>query len=316
MNRESGQLASAPPSAAVATGMPDHVLVPVMLAAMMAPTASDIEWPVLPQTCAANSVAMSLRRLAVSGRAVILPAPCLGELLPERHAEAAALRAAEIRLAFRALLLRDRLRVREPDAPAVVLDGEHQDLELRAEREGLAKVAAARRGELRRGHEPGLTGAEPDEHAERLHALHGTGDHRTDGDPRFDLGAGQRVVGRQRECDAPLLQVDADHHHGDLGAGRGRFAQLALAMTRDLADVQEAVDTRKQFDEEPELRHARGPPPHHLPLAERARDGGPRIPLERLEAERDLALVFVDAQHLHRHGVSDAEAIGRPADPR
>ena len=46
--------------------MPDHVLVPVMAAAMMAPTASDIECPVLPHTCAANRVAMSLRRLAVS----------------------------------------------------------------------------------------------------------------------------------------------------------------------------------------------------------------------------------------------------------
>ena len=51
--------------------MPDHVFVPVMLAAMIAPTASDMEWPVLPQTCAANSVVMSRRRCAESGAVVI-----------------------------------------------------------------------------------------------------------------------------------------------------------------------------------------------------------------------------------------------------
>src|SRR5438093_1921792 len=47
----------------MATGRPDHVFVPVMPAAMMLPTAMPIEWPVLPQTCAANSAAMSLPRL-------------------------------------------------------------------------------------------------------------------------------------------------------------------------------------------------------------------------------------------------------------
>jgi hypothetical protein len=69
--RESGQLASAAPSAPTATGMPDHVLVPVMVAAMIDPTARDIEWPVLPQTCAANSVAMSFPRLAVGCDAAV-----------------------------------------------------------------------------------------------------------------------------------------------------------------------------------------------------------------------------------------------------
>jgi hypothetical protein len=34
-----------------------------MLAAMIAPTASAIEWPVLPKTCAANSVTIKRRRL-------------------------------------------------------------------------------------------------------------------------------------------------------------------------------------------------------------------------------------------------------------
>ena len=50
MRRASGQLASAVPSAPTAIGTPDQVLVPVMLAAMMLPTARLIEWPVLPQT--------------------------------------------------------------------------------------------------------------------------------------------------------------------------------------------------------------------------------------------------------------------------
>ena len=62
MRRESGQLASAVPSAPTATGRPDQVFVPVMLAARMLPTASTIDCPVLPQTCATNSVAISLVR--------------------------------------------------------------------------------------------------------------------------------------------------------------------------------------------------------------------------------------------------------------
>ncbi len=50
MRRASGQLASAVPRAPTAIGTPDQVLVPVMLAAMMLPTARLMEWPVLPQT--------------------------------------------------------------------------------------------------------------------------------------------------------------------------------------------------------------------------------------------------------------------------
>src|SRR5262249_8917482 len=62
MSRDSGQLASAVPSAPTATGRPDHVLVPVMLAARMLPTASTIDCPVLPHTWATKSVAISLLR--------------------------------------------------------------------------------------------------------------------------------------------------------------------------------------------------------------------------------------------------------------
>jgi len=65
ISRESGQLASAVPSAPTATGMPDHVFVPVIPAAMMPPIAIPIECPVLPHTCAANSVAINRPRLDV-----------------------------------------------------------------------------------------------------------------------------------------------------------------------------------------------------------------------------------------------------------
>jgi hypothetical protein len=44
-------------------GRPDHVFVPVMLAAMMLPMASMIEWPVLPHTWAANNVAIRVVRV-------------------------------------------------------------------------------------------------------------------------------------------------------------------------------------------------------------------------------------------------------------
>jgi hypothetical protein len=38
----------------------------VIVAAMIEPTASDIEWPELAQTCAANRVAMSLPRRGIT----------------------------------------------------------------------------------------------------------------------------------------------------------------------------------------------------------------------------------------------------------
>src|SRR5689334_16972126 len=66
MRRESGQLASAVPRAPIPTGKPTHVLVPVMAAAMMPPTAMLMECPVLPSTWATNSVAISELRRAMS----------------------------------------------------------------------------------------------------------------------------------------------------------------------------------------------------------------------------------------------------------
>ena len=45
------------------TARPDAVLVPAMPAAMMLPTAIDIEWAVLPHTCAPNSVTSSFVRV-------------------------------------------------------------------------------------------------------------------------------------------------------------------------------------------------------------------------------------------------------------
>ena len=45
--------------------MPDHVLEPVMAAPMMPPIAMPIECPVLPHTCAANSVVIKRARRGV-----------------------------------------------------------------------------------------------------------------------------------------------------------------------------------------------------------------------------------------------------------
>ena len=53
----------------MATGSPDHVFVPVTLAAMIEPTAIVIECPALPQTCAANNVTMSLPREGITASA-------------------------------------------------------------------------------------------------------------------------------------------------------------------------------------------------------------------------------------------------------
>ena len=82
MSRASGQLASAVPSAPTATGTPDQVLVPVMLAAMIAPTASPMDWPVLPQTWATKSVAINFAR--TEPRVDVVVRACMRESGPER----------------------------------------------------------------------------------------------------------------------------------------------------------------------------------------------------------------------------------------
>jgi len=65
MSRESGQLARADPSPLTATGRPDQVFVPVMLAAMMLPMAIAIDWAVLPQTWETSSVVINFLRTEV-----------------------------------------------------------------------------------------------------------------------------------------------------------------------------------------------------------------------------------------------------------
>src|SRR5205085_11691148 len=103
----------------------------------------------------------------------------------------------------------------------------------------------------------------------------------------------------------------ADDHHGDLGPGGGRLAQRARAMTRNLAAVQQTVDAGQQLDEHAEFRRAHRAAVHDLPLAQPRRHGGPGIALERLQAERDLALRLVEAEDFHGDLLADTESITR-----
>ena len=50
---------------------------------------------------------------------------------------------------------------------------------------------------------------------------------------------------------------------------------------------------------------------HDLTLTQPPRHRGPRIALERFQAERDLAPGLVDAKHFHGHLLADAEPIAR-----
>src|SRR5262245_30330202 len=76
-----------------------------------------------------------------------------------------------VRLGLGLLLARERLRVREANAPAALLDREHQHLDLAVHGEGLAGVRAATHRELCRGHQTRLARAEAHEDAERFMAL-------------------------------------------------------------------------------------------------------------------------------------------------
>ena len=108
---------------------------------------------------------------------------------------------------------------------------------------------------------------EPHEDAERLHAVHHTGEHGADRDAGGDLIARRGVFRREREPDTMLRGVDAHHHHGDLGAGGRGLAHRALAAPRNLAHVQQTVHARQQLDEDAELREAEHPAAHDLALA-------------------------------------------------
>src|SRR5437867_1948010 len=240
------------------------------------------------------------------------------DALAEREPEAVAAPRAllHVRLRLGLLLAREGLGVREADAPAAFLDREHEHLDLGVRGEGLAGIGAAAQRELSRRHEPCLPGPEPHEDAERLVALDRPGEHRAHLDERLHLLTELGALGRQGQRDAALLSIDADDQNRDLRAvGRG-LPQRPLTASRNLCDVQEAVDTRQELDEDAEVGRADRAPAHDLPLAQSSRYCGPRIALEGLQAERDPALLLVDPEHLDGHGVTDAQEVGRTTHAR
>src|SRR5215470_6514142 len=221
-----------------------------------------------------------------------------------------------VRLRLGLLLARQSLHVRETDAPAAFLDREHQHLDLAVHEKGLAGIRTATHRELGSGHETGLARTEAHENAERLVALHRPGEERAHLDARLHLLPERGALGRQRQRDAALVSIDVDDEHADLRAGRRRFPQGPLTAARNLRDVQEAVDTRQELDEYPELGRAHGAPAHDLALAQPSGHPGPRIPLERLQAERDPPFLLVEPEHLDAHRVADAQEVGRTAHAR
>jgi CDP-diacylglycerol--serine O-phosphatidyltransferase len=90
----------------------------------------------------------------------------------------------------------------------------------------------------------------------------------------------------------------------------------ACRMARDLAGVQQPVDPGQQLDEHTELRGTHGAPADHLALAQTARHGRPRVTLQRLEAQRELALGLVDPDDLDRHRLAHAELVTGPCRAR
>ena len=101
-----------------------------------------------------------------------------------------------------------------------------------------------------------------------------------------------------------------------LGVGRDRLAQRPLLVARDLAHVQQPVHAGQQLDEDAEIGSPDGATPYHLSLAQPAGHAGPRVAVERLQAECDPPLLRIDPQDFHRHRLAHAQAVRGPAHPR
>src|SRR5262249_24288851 len=239
------------------------------------------------------------------------------DALAEREPEAVAASRALLHVGLRSglLLARERLGVREADAPAALFDREHEYLELAVHGEGLAQIGAAARGELCGGHEPGLTRPEAHEDAERFVPLDPPGEDRAHLNARLHLLPELGALGRPCQRDATLRATDPDQQHDHPGAGAGGRGcpQRPRTAPRNRGDVQKAIDARQELDEAAELGRAPGAPAFHLPLAQPSRHRGPRIALERLQAERDPALLLVDPDDLDGHGIADAQEVGGAA---
>ena len=103
----------------------------------------------------------------------------------------------------------------------------------------------------------------------------------------------------EREREAPALAVDLEDAHVHRVALRDDLARILDVMRRELGDVHEPLDARKDLDEGAERDDLRHAALDDVLLAIALDDLLPRICLGLLQAERDPLAVAVDVEHLH-----------------
>src|SRR5438445_1787762 len=118
----------------------------------------------------------------------------------------------------------------------------------------------------------------------------------------------------QREPDAPLVGIDADHEQRELVADADDLVGPVDRPVRHLRDVQEAVHAGLELDERAEVSE-----PHHLAGDARAHrealgDRRPRVGLDLLEPEGDPLVLLVDVEDLRLDLLALLEDLRRVAD--
>ena len=118
----------------------------------------------------------------------------------------------------------------------------------------------------------------------------------------------------EREREAPAIAVDLEDAHVHRVTLRDDLARILDVMRRELGDVHESLDTRKDLDEGAERDDLRHASLDDVLLAIALDDLLPRIRLGLLQAERDPLAVAVDVEHLHADRLADVEHLGRVVD--
>src|SRR5574338_205472 len=245
------------------------------------------------------------------------PAPSLlglaAELLLQQVAERGRLARRLLRgvaLERLALLLVGQRPDREGD---LLLDGVHLGHE---GRHGLPRAHdAGRVGDLLARQLGGV-----DEPLDALLELHERAEVGHAGDLAGDLGADRVLaldvvpgVGRELldpERELLVLPVDLQHHGLDLVALLELLARvLDLLGPRDVGHVHEPVHALLEAHEDPEVRDVADRAPHARVHGVLLLDHAPRVGLDLLHAERDLAVVLVDVEHHRLHPVAPVHEL-------
>src|SRR5436190_12173461 len=200
---------------------------------------------------------------------------------------------------------------REPDAPLVGIDADHEQRETVTKADRLVGPGDRSARHLRDVQEAVHAGFELDERAEVREPDDLAGDARAH---RVALGDRRpRVVLDllEPERDPLILLVDVEDLRLDLLLLLENFRRVAdAAGPRHVGDVQEAVHAGLELDERAEVGQVAHLPRDPRPRAVALLDRRPRVGLDLFHAERDALRGAVDVEHDHVHLVADVHQLG------